>query len=99
MSLLLLGELQKLSQGGGDRPEEGSNIHFPWGMQCRDFLLPLTMLFPLLLWSMTRHGPGGSIPFWAGTCTMLTAIAKLQTFQSSSRPSRNKAKPPALETI
>lgn len=79
MSLLLLGKLQKLPLWGEKKkttnkpetkPEEGSNIHFPQAMQCRNFLLPLTMVFLLLLWPVTSHGPGGSISFQDGTCTM-----------------------------
>ena len=72
MSLLLLEELQKFSLWGekNQKSEGGSNIHFPWAMQCRDFLLPLTMLFLLQFWPVTSHGPGGSISFQTGACTM-----------------------------
>lgn len=101
-SSLLLGQLQKFSQGvGGEKSEECSSIHFPWPMQHRDFLLSLTILFPLL-WSVTSRGPRGNISFQTGTWTMRKdALSNSRTENISVfiRTSRNAARPQILVSI
>lgn len=100
-SSLLLGQLQKFSQGVGGKSEECSSIHFPWPVQHRDFLLSLTILFPLL-WSVTSCGPRGNISFQTGTWTMRKdALSNSRTENISVfiRTSRNAARPQTLVSI
>lgn len=80
---------------------EGSSIHFPCPMQHRDFLLSLTILFPLL-WSMTSRGPRGNISFQTGTWTMRKdALSNNETENISVfiTTSRNAARPQTLVSV